>query len=108
MTRRLLLVAAFAAATAANSFGDGDDSKQAVKRGSSSKSTANDEVSVLLNSVKRTSGGPRLPIHEAISAIQNQLGDKETAKSAAKKLLDRRTEFEIDPVLEKRLAAMIA
>jgi thiol-disulfide isomerase/thioredoxin len=108
MTRRLLLVAAFAAATAANSFGDGDDSKQAVKRGSSSKSTANDEVSVLLNSVKRTSGGPRLPIHEAIRAIQDQLGDKETAKTAAKKLLDRRTEFEIDPVLENRLAAMIA
>jgi len=105
MLRLSLLVLAMATAS---SLHGADDSKPATKLDSTPKPSANDDVTVLLNSVHRTSEGRRLPIHEAIGAIERQLQKKETAATAAKAILDRRGEFKLDPVLEKRLAAMIA
>jgi thiol-disulfide isomerase/thioredoxin len=101
--RLLCLILALAAAGA--SFGRADDSK---KNFNSPQKAADDDVTVLLNSVNRAGEGTRKPIHEAVGAIERKLNDKATAEAAAKALLDRRNEFQLDPVLEKRLSSMIA
>lgn len=102
--RLSLFILALAAAGA--SLCRADDSKKNFR--SPQKPSVDDDVTVLLNSVDRASEGTRKPIHVAIGAIERKLEDNATAEAAAKSLLDRRNEFQLDPVLEKRLSAMIA
>src|SRR5262245_19836244 len=92
------VVVFLAAAAAATSPAWADDSKSNQKPVSKPNEPANDDVSNLAASILRTGPGVRLPIHQAIGAVERPLygDDKKAAAGAAKRLLDRRSEFKLD------------